>query len=138
MSVSVLPTNVARVDDQTGEQVSRRREAIGIGRAALARRAGVDRGRLKVLEEGGNVRMTTVSAVLHALDELEHEMGMDLPSVVEGPAAATPNVMRVEVQGVYGAKALVFEAPVDNIAELEEMVDRVMRRLAGENDRAAE
>lgn len=136
MSVTALPTSVTRVDDQTGALVRQRRTAMGMGVKALAEHAGVDRGRLHVLEEGGNVRLTTVSAVLAALDDLEHEMGMDTPSVVAAPdPTAAPNIIRVEVQGVYGAKALVFEAPVENLAELEEMVDRVMKRLAGEQSK---
>lgn len=115
-----------------------RRTAMGLSVKALAEHAGVDRGRLAVLEEGGNVRLTTVSAVLRALDDLEHEMGMDVPSVVEAPAASddqpTPGFIRFKVDGVYGARALVVEGPVENIAELEAAVDRILRRMAGEGE----
>lgn len=135
MSPTNQPTSVARVADASaGHDIHQRRVAIGISVAELARRAGVDRGRLAALEAGENVRDTTLAAVIRALADLEHELGMDMPSQVAAIPAAEEkaNVMRVEVQGVYGAKALVFEAPVENLAELEAMVDRVMRRLAGE------
>ncbi len=136
MSVTSSTTSVAAVTDaSTGEDVQRRRLAIGISVAELARKASVDRGRLSALEGGDKVRDTTLAAVIRALSELEHELGMDEPSQVvpvQVPVAEKPNVIRFEVQGVYGAKALVVEGPVENIAELEAAVDRIMRRLAGE------
>lgn len=132
MTALRIATSVGAVESLSGEQFKARRAAIGMSVAALAKRAGVDRGSLTALEDGRTVRDTTVAAIDRTLTELEHELGMDVPSVIE-PAAeldVAPKVMRVEVQGVYGAKALVFEAPVENVAELEAMVDRVMRRLA--------
>ncbi len=139
MSVTPISTSVAAVTDvSTGEDIHRRRLAIGISVAELARRAGIDRGRLSALEAGEKVRDTTLAAVVRTLADLEHELGMNEPSQVVPAkvAAERPNVIRFEVQGVYGAKALVVEGPVENIAELEAAVDRIMRRLAGEQGQA--
>lgn len=137
MSVVAIGTSVGGVVDETGANVKRRRTAMGMSVNSLAKRAGVDRGSLTTLEAGGSVRDTTVAAVERTLSELEHEMGMDVPSQVAEVAPEKPSVIRVEVQGVYGAKALVFEAPPENLAELEDMVDRVLRRLAGEQGEGA-
>jgi transcriptional regulator with XRE-family HTH domain len=135
-----MGTTLSAVTEPTaGADIQRRRLTIGMSVAALAKAAGVDRGRLAALEAGEKVRDTTLAAVVRTLDDLEHEMGMDLPSRVEPVAAEEqkPNVIRFVVEGVYGAKALVVEGPVENIAELEAAVDRIMRRLqagAGGND----
>ena len=84
--------------------------------SALAKRAGVDRGSLAALEAGHAVRDTTTAAIEKALSELEYELGMDVPSVVAQPRPEQrPAMIRFTVEGVYGAKALVVEGPVDNL-----------------------
>lgn len=122
-------------DASSGADIQRRRLAIGMSVAELAKRASVDRGRLSALERGDKVRDTTLAAVVRALSDIEHELGMDEPSqVVPVEAAPTPapHMVRIEVDGVYGAKALVVEGPVDDLPALEAAVDRILRRLAGE------
>ena len=59
----------------------------------------------------------------------EHEMGMDMPSQVQPTPAADPGFVRIKVENVYGARALIVEGPVGDLAELEAAVDRIMRRL---------
>jgi transcriptional regulator with XRE-family HTH domain len=112
----------------SGQAFKARREALGMGRTPLARRAGVDPSRIRMLEEDDpRLRGTTVAAIDRALGELEHEMGMDSPSqVVE---VEKPHLIRIEVQGVYGAKALIVEGDPEDRATLEAMVDRIMRNL---------
>lgn len=125
--------SVGAVESNPGADIQARRLAIGMPVAALARRAKVDRGRLSALEAGESVRDTTLAAVERALSELEEEMGMDVPSRVAHPSVEDPSqhFIRFRVEGVYGAKALVVEGPVDNLPELEAAVDRIMKRLAG-------
>jgi transcriptional regulator with XRE-family HTH domain len=130
MSVQRAAATVGPVMSIRGDQYRARRTAIGMSVSALAKLAGVDRGSLTALEEGRHVRDTTVGQIEKALSGLEHELGMDEPSVVEPVSSPEPGFIRFKVEGVYGAKALIVEGPVDNMAELEEMVDRVMRRLA--------
>jgi transcriptional regulator with XRE-family HTH domain len=117
-----------------GEDIRDRRRALGLNHSELAALAKVDRSRVTKAEKGDeSLRDSTIGAIHRALSDLEQEMGMDLPSRVVAPNA--PHVIRFVVEGVYGAKALVVEGPVENIAELEAAVDRIMRRLqAGAND----
>lgn len=139
MSVERQTTTVKAVMIERGEQFKARRTAIGMSVSALAKRAGVDRGSLSHLEEGRSVRDTTVAQIERTLTELEHELGMDVPTVVAPIGKPeTPAMIRFTVEGVYGAKALVVEGPVENVAELEAAVDRIMRRLAGENEPTAD
>lgn len=124
------------VTEQTGPGVRlrARREALGLTGTALAKLAEVSREHLSAIESGHKTPTTEwVRRVERALDNYAHETGQDEPES-EAPAPATsPGLIRFKVEGVYGAKALVVEGPVENLAELEEMVDRVMRRLAGES-----
>ena len=113
-----------------GVGIRTRRQALGLTATKLAKLAEVSRTHLSEIEAGHVDPSPEWSRRIElAMDRYAHETGQDEP---EPEKPASPNVLRVEVQGVYGAKALVFEAPVENIAELEEMVDRIMRRLAGE------
>lgn len=124
MAAQAGRTTVAGVD-ATGADVNRRRTAIGMSVSALAKRAGVDRGSLAALEEGRTVRDTTAAAVLRTLADLEHEMGMDVP---EPPTAAQPSLMEFEVTGDFGVRVVV-KGPVENAAELEASVARLIRDM---------
>ena len=132
MSVAHLATSVDGVTLERGAHFRDRRTAIGLSVLALARRANVDRGSLAALEAGKDVRDTTIAQVDRTLTEIEHELGMDAPTQVAEPQQAGGPTIRFVVEGVYGAKALVVEGPVDNLPELEAAVDRIMRRLAGD------
>lgn len=113
-----------------GTDIRTRRQALGLTATKLAALAEVSRVHLSEIESGRKEPSAAwLRRVELAMDRYEHETGQDEP---EPERPEKPNVIRVEVQGVYGAKALVFEAPPENIAELEAMVDRVMRRLARE------
>lgn len=123
-------TSLGRVDDNRGSEVKARREALGLSLRSLAALADVDRGRLALFEEGSaSPRDYWIQRVEHALDRAEAE---GVEPVVEDDEANRPGFVRFKVEGVYGAKALVVEGPVDNLPELEAAVDRIMRRLAGE------
>lgn len=133
MTHAATTTSLGRVTDESrGAAVRARREHLGMTVSGLAKRAAVDRGKLAKFESGENTPTERwINGVERALDAFEEETGHE-PGEVEQKAAAAPGLIRFTVEGVYGAKALIVEGPVDNIAELEEMVDRVMRRLAGD------
>lgn len=121
-----------------GEQVRLRRERLRIKQDQLASAAGIkSRDTITAIEHGGG-SAAYQRRVDEALTKMEEEAGFKAePLTTPTPAPANapedhPQVIRFEVQGVYGAKALIVEGPPENIAELEEMVDRIMRRLAGE------
>lgn len=56
MTALRIATSVGAVESLSGEQFKARRAAIGMSVAALAKRAGVDRGSLTALEDGRTVR----------------------------------------------------------------------------------
>lgn len=119
MSVAHLPTSVGAVMSERGEQFKARRTAMGLSVSALAKRAGVDRGSLAALEDGKGVRDTTVVQIEKTLSDLEHELGMDVPSVVESPAAAdTSKPLRFVFHDVFGIGEIIAEGPVDHPDEL--------------------
>lgn len=108
-----------------GRAIKARRERIGFKIYELADAAGVNKDTLSDWERGKrSPHSDTVEAVMAALDRLEEEMGIDAPPP---PAQAKPGMLRFEVTGVYGADALVVEGPIENLAELEAMIDRIMR-----------
>lgn len=116
-----------------GSQVQARRERLGMGIKELAAEAGVSRDTLSDLESGTkDYRQTTLGKVLRALARIEQEAGLDTPLP---PPSGEPHLVRFEVKGVYGAEALVVEGPVEDIAELEAAVDRIMRRVQARDDR---
>lgn len=127
------PTLVNMGDEERvarGREIERRRLALGMDVAPFAKRAGINRATLKDVEAGApSVRDTTWAIVERTLDELDHEWS---PAVPQEPGQ--PSTVRFVVRGVYGAEALVVEGPVEDIAALEQSVDRIMRRLRGNGD----
>jgi transcriptional regulator with XRE-family HTH domain len=117
------------IDKGRGAALRARREHLGMTVSDLAELASVDRGKLGRFESGKDVPSERwISGVERALDSFEAETGHEPGEAATKPPEA--GFIRFKVEGVYGAKALVVEGPVENMAELEEMVDRVMRRLA--------
>jgi transcriptional regulator with XRE-family HTH domain len=95
-----------------------------MSKSELAKRAHLDRATLDRIESGQDgVRDTSLAAAERVLRDLDEEMSPP-PGQEE-----RPSVVRFVVRGVYGAESLVVEGPVENIAELELSVDRIMRRL---------
>lgn len=120
-----------------GDRIRRRREALGLSASRFAELAGIDRDTLARLEDGvGKTRGTTIAVVERTLDDLEDEAGEGEPPA-RNHNRPEPAVVRFVVKGVYGAESLVVEGPVENIAELERSVDRIMRRLAGAEQEGA-
>lgn len=126
MAARVTPLEWAPVNDaETGRRIRERRTRLGMTVKALAERAGVDRGRLAKLEAGDlHVRSTTIGAVEGALDRLEHEMGMDIPSDDSG-------VVEFRVSGNFGVDVVV-KGPVSNLEALEAAVSRLVSRMQAE------
>lgn len=124
---------VARAGDQSDRSraIARQRLALGMSKSELAKLAHVDRATLDRIESGRGGRDTSLAAVERALADFDAEVSPD-PSVVSSEDQSA--VVRFVVRGVYGAEALIVEGPVENIADLEASVDRIMRRLRGNQD----
>ena len=87
-----------------GKDLKERRLRIGISTAALAKRAGIDRGALANIERGDSApQERTVAKIDKALSDLEQEMGLD----VEEPAPSPSNVVTFTVKGNYGVDVTV-------------------------------
>lgn len=134
-------TTVGPVDYiERGDRIRERRENLGMSLRGLADRAGVDRAALTKFERGeqvGSPEEWWVRKIERALDAFEQETGHaptedSPPESAATTAESNPGFIRFRVEGVYGAKALVVEGPVDNLPQLEAAVDRIMRRLAGD------
>lgn len=115
-------------DPERGRRIVDRREALGMTRNEFSGRKKIDRETVKRAEESApGVRSSTYGAIEKALSELEDEIGMNDPE-------RSPGVARFIVRGVYGVESLIVEGPVENIADLERSVDRIMRRLRETGD----
>lgn len=115
-----------------GARITERRERLKLTKSALAKESGVHRDTLADIEAGKGFQAATVGKIDETLTRLEEEAGLGA-----APPPASAGFIRFSVEGVYGAKALVVEAPVENVAELEAMVDRIMRSLQGAPEKPA-
>lgn len=114
-----------------GSAIRERVEALGITDREWHAITGIDRKTLgRAIRNEPGTRASTYTAIEAELDKLERRAAGE-PVAMGQPDTEKPNVLRVEVKGVYGAEALIVEAPPENLAELEEMVDRIMRNLRG-------
>lgn len=126
MSVALLGARLSAVDDDSGARIAQRREDLGMSVKSLAERAGIDRGVLTRIEKGQGARTTSVRLVERALDELEHEMGIDVPSVVAQPVGDPEGgLVEFTVEGHFGVKAVV-KGPIRDIDKLQEAVGRLI------------
>lgn len=112
-----------------------RRMRLNMSQDEVATEAQVNRDTVGAVEAGKS-SLHSRRKVETALTKLEQAAGLppmeeDAPAQAapESPESAPPGFIRFKVEGVYGAKALVVEGPVENIPELEAAVDRIMRRL---------
>lgn len=73
-----------RVADETvGQQVTRRRQALGLSGRELHEKSGVHRNTIaKIEKDDPTVEEFTVARLLQALDRLEHRYGVDQPDRV--------------------------------------------------------
>lgn len=116
--------------------VQRRRIRLDMTQDDLGKEAGVNRDTVGAVESGGGSPRSR-RKINDALDRLEAdarlapmgETGSTPPEIVEQSTPERPPMIRFIVEGVYGAKALIVEAPPENRAELEAAVDRIMRAL---------
>lgn len=116
--------------EDRGAKIKARIDALGITDRQWHERTGIARQTLaKAIRNEPQVRPGTYTAIEAELDKMERAVSGEPVATQQKPPPA--GVVRVTVEGVYGAKALIVEAPPENLAELEEMVDRIMRNLRG-------
>lgn len=115
-------------------KIRHRRVELGLSQQELGDLAGVARDSVGNLETGKTVypRPTTLRAIVRALETAE---GLspdgalaEVKAITEEPAPAGPAVIRMVVEGLYG-KTLTIETPVDQVAVLDRLIDRVMSNM---------
>lgn len=121
------------VADDFGAEIIRRREAVGLDQAALAREAGVGRTTLHNIEAGGSPRATTRLKLMRALEAAEAESGVVLA------ASQTPEVEMIEfqVEGDFGVKVTV-RGPVADHETLRADVAEIIRSIRENDGRSTE
>jgi transcriptional regulator with XRE-family HTH domain len=109
-----------------------RRERLGASQGDVADEAGVNRDTVSAVEHD-QASARSRRLVMDTLTRLEEEAG--LPPYGEplvervAPVEGAAGLLRVEVPGLHGARALVVEGPVDNPEALAAAVEAIMRRL---------
>jgi transcriptional regulator with XRE-family HTH domain len=99
---------------------------------ALAQRAGVDRGSLSAIEAGeANPRPATIGAIERALDDLEHELGMDMdmPPGTRRIGAPEDDLVEIIVEGNFGVR-FVVKGPVRDIDEMREAAQKLIASIS--------
>lgn len=115
-----------RAMSEEGRRIRERRIRLGVPKLELARLAGVDRGTLANIEEGGSYRRDKFKAVDAALFALEEEAGMDAPP--PEPATSSGGLIEFEVEGDGGYRVVV-RGPIANAEDLERSVARIVETI---------
>jgi DNA-binding XRE family transcriptional regulator len=117
----------------TGDQFRERRDRLGITQDILAEEAGLSRDTVRHVEQD-RAGKTSRRRVDEALTRLEVE------ARGEGAAVATdaghrepPHLIEFEVTGDFGVRVVV-KGPVENAAELEASVARLIRDMKSDRD----
>lgn len=124
------PTESTPVTD--GALARARRERLGASQGEVAEQAGVNRDTVSAVEHG-SASAKSRRLVADTLTRMEDEAG--LPPYGEPlvervtPVEGASGLLRVEVPGLHGGRALVVEGSVDNPEALAAAVDAIMRRL---------
>lgn len=123
-------TSVAAVTEEAGGRIAERRTRLGLSVSALARAAGVDRGRLAKIEDGtaAKVRPATIGAIERALDELEAaKREAPLPEGVRPIGDPADDLYEVAIED--GTRRVVVKGRPKDARERQEIAETAMRLL---------
>jgi hypothetical protein len=124
-------TPVGTDDETRGQAIGRRMRAIGMNPMDLAGEAGRNRSLLyRVLKDEANVRDDSYRAFELALDRIEREHGHGGPDAV---LSTEQGLIEFEVTGDFGVRVVV-KGPIENAAELEASVARLIRDIRETKD----
>ena len=112
-------------ESEKWRQLAARRERNGIPISELAKKVGVTREQLGKILRGEVPGSRALGKIERVLDELDEEAGIGVQK------ADAPNgnggLVKFTISGVYGAAEVIVEGPVENMAELQAAVDRLLR-----------
>lgn len=122
-------TSVALVTEGAGQRIAERRTRLGLSVSALARAAGVDRGRLAKIEDGtaANVRPATIGAIDRALDEIEAQREAPLPEGVRPIGDPADDLYEVAIED--GTRRVVVKGRPRDAQERREIEQAAVRLL---------
>lgn len=110
-------------DETTGQEITRRRTALGMSVVALSEESGIYRDTVAKIEaDAPGVRASSIGAVRSALDRLEEEVGMDLPGQVN------EGLVEFRLSGNFGVDVVV-SGPVRDLPALEKSVEKLVREM---------
>lgn len=113
-------------EERRGQVVDRRMRNLGMKAKDLAAVAGASRSLLyRVLRDDDGVREESYRLFERTLDRIEHEHGHGGPDVV---ASTEQGLIEFEVSGDFGVRVVV-KGPIENAAQLEEQVARLIRDI---------
>lgn len=110
----------------TGDRFRERRERLNLTQEQLAVEAGIKSYETVGAVEKGKGSVSSRRRIADALARLEAEGGTEAPGVPDEPSPL--HLMEVEVTGDFGVRVVV-KGPVDDSAELEEFVLRLVRGM---------
>lgn len=107
-----------------GEEIRRRREAVGLDQSELAREATIGRTTLHNIETGVSGKPATLAKVLRALAAAEAESGVQVAS----SEAPDVEMIEFEVAGDFGVKVVV-RGPISEHETLRADVAEIIRSI---------
>lgn len=127
METALSQAGLAVVADETrGQAIKRRRLALGIkSQHVLAKQSGVSRDAV-MAAEAGDASETTYGRLEAWLSGIEEETGMDASS-----SPSERGLVTFRLSGNFGVEVTV-QGPVENVAELEAAVERLIRKVGEE------
>lgn len=139
MSETVAAAMLGRVNEREGRgaAIARRMDRLNMTKSELAEKAGVSRSTLyKVLGDHDGAEERSYGKAERALDRAEHEHAEEHGGA-DAIVSTEQGLIEFEVTGDFGVR-VVARAPVENAAELEASVGRLIRdirrdRETGEN-----
>ena len=112
------------VADEKWQELARRRERNGVAINELAKMVGLTREQLGKILRGEVPGSRSLGKIERALEELEEEAGQHVSELRNGNGS---NLVKFTIHGVYGAAEVIVEGPIENMAELQAAVDRLLR-----------
>ena len=117
----------------TGDRFRERRERLGYTQEQIAELAGIKSYETVSAVEHGKASPRSRRSVDAALSQLEEEAFGSRAEVDDQQPAPAPQLMEFEVTGDFGVRVVV-KGPVENAAELEASVARLIRDMRTDRD----
>lgn len=118
-------------EQEKWQELAERQERTGVTDTEIADKINMSREQVGRILSGQVPNTRSLGKIERAMDELEAEDGGG--PLVPKQSSATRNVV-FRLTGIYGVAEVVVEGPVENMAELEEAVEKILRRAQGMGD----